>query len=562
MPCINAAVTWTDWIRTLNSLATILRLKFSAWQLALLVAIFITVADNHFLFLALGERLDPFSVRGGAYLVTLFVLIVGAQCVVFLAVGARYLLKPILITFVLLSAMLGYFSQNLGVVFDQEMIRNVAETVRDQNRQEALELVSLAFLQYLFLFGVLPSIVIYRTTIVRKKLLLEIASRFAVAACIVAGLAVLALPNWKYLTYFSIEHRDLRMYVTPLYALSSVAKYIREAREDRDIPFREIGSDAYQEQSGTKKVVGIVVIGETARADHFSLNGYSRRTNPLLENDGIVSFRNVSACGTSTAFSVPCMFSLRERQNFTPQTVAQESNVLDVLSYAGVYVVWIDNNSSCKGVCARIDNENLREQSGQALSVRGDKKLYDEDLLRKLDKYIQSTTSDVLIVLHTLGSHGPAYHNRYPHSFAIFDPFCAKNSPQECTDEEVINAYDNTIVYTDYVLDEAISFLDRNADQFDSFLLYASDHGESLGENGVYLHGLPYYLAPKSQLNIPMIFWTSENFSTNHRISLTDLASKADLPISHDNFSHTLLGLYNVNSKVYIRDFDIMRPDA
>ena len=552
----------TESIKTLNRLASILRPKIPAWQLALLVAIYITAANNYLLFQSLGEQLDPFSMQGGAYLLTMFLLIAGAQCVLFLVAGTRYLLKPILVLFVLLSAILSYFSQKLGVVFDQEMIRNVVETIKDHNRQEALELVSVAFLQHLFLFGVLPSVFICLTTVVRQGLRLEIVSRVACAAFILAGLAVLGLPNWKYLTYFSIEHRDLRVYMTPIYALGSAEKYARSIFQDQNIPFHEIDSDAFQTKSHDRKVVGIIVIGETARADHFSLNGYGRRTNPLLEKDDIVSFKNVSSCGTSTAFSVPCMFSLRERRDFSPEDAANESNVLDILSRAGVQVVWLDNNSSCKGVCARIESENFRETPAPDSRMQESGEIYDESMVRNLDQYVDESTSDLLIVLHTMGSHGPAYHNRFPESFAVFQPFCGTNSLQECSDEEVVNAYDNSILYTDYVLNEAIEYLNRNAEEFDSFLLYASDHGESLGENGVYLHGLPYTIAPKSQINVPMIFWMSDEFSSSHAVSLTSLANKSDLDFSHDNISHSLLGLFNVKSTTYKRDFDIFVPHS
>ena len=554
---MNDVDIWAHSVKIMNRFPNILKPRISAWLLALVVAIYITAANNDLLFLSLRGRMDHLSMPGGAYLVTMFVFLSGAQCIVFLALGTRYLLKPILVTFILLSAILSYFTQDLGVLFDQEMIRNVVETFRDHNLQQALELVSFAFVKHLFIFGVLPSVFVSLLTVEHKDFRLEFGSRMACALSVVAVLAVLALPNWKYLAYFSVENRDLRMYMTPIYAFGSAAKYARQMLQNRAAPFRETDIDAYQEKHGDRKIVGIVVVGETARADHFSLNGYGKRTNPLLEQDGVVSFNNVSSCGTSTAFSVPCMFSLRDRRDFSPEEAANESNVLDILSRAGVHVVWLDDNSSCSRVCARIESENLRAPPAQENG-----QIYDESLLRNLDQYVQKTTSDLLIVLHTIGSHGPAYHERIPDSFAVFKPFCGTNSPQECSDQDVVNAYDNTIVYTDYVLDEAIEFLHRNADQFDSFLLYASDHGESLGENGVYLHGLPYFLAPKSQLNIPMIFWMSEDFSSNRGISLAELASKSDFAFSHDNFSHSLLGLFNIKSTTYRGELDIFRPGA
>ncbi|MFQ6005352.1 MAG: phosphoethanolamine transferase, partial [Woeseia sp.] len=274
----------------------------------------------------------------------------------------------------------------------------------------------------------------------------------------------------------------------------------------------------------------------------------------------VVSFRHVSACGTSTAWSVPCMFSLRGRRDFSPEIAASESNVLDLINHAGVHVVWIDDNSGCKAVCTRIEHLDIGPPSVHELPLRDGDQVYDEDMLAVLDKYVFGTTSDVLIVLHTIGSHGPAYHNRFPDSFAVFRPYCHINSPQDCSEREVANAYDNTIVYTDFVLNEAIGFLNQNEGEFDSFLLYASDHGESLGENGVYLHGLPYYLAPQSQINVPMIFWMSAGMSSSHHLSRARLAAISDAGLSHDNISHSLLGLFNIKSKTYKTKLDVFQP--
>ena len=159
--------------------------------------------------------------------------------------------------------------------------------------------------------------------------------------------------------------------------------------------------------------------------------------------------------------------------------------------------------------------------------------------------------------MHTMGSHGPTYHKRYTKPFAQFTPDCKGNSPQECETDEVINAYDNTILYTDYVLDGLIEYLKLRAPQSDSFLLYASDHGESLGEDGIYLHGLPPFLAPAAQTHVPMFAWLSEGFSANQNMPSAPVKATIDTPFTHSSLPHTLLGLLGVRTGLYVEGLDI-----
>lgn len=302
-----------------------------------------------------------------------------------------------------------------------------------------------------------------------------------------------------------------------------------------------------------------MVVGETARADHFSLNGYPRQTNPCLEQRRLLNYTRTTSSGTSTSFSVPCMFSFLTRRHFTPQKGASQSNVLDVLHQAGVRVVWIDNNSSDKGVCARIGSINLQHSPDPASPHYAHGGYYDEVLLEGLGSHLEGTDADVLIVLHTMGSHGPAYHRRYPPRFAKFRPFCGHDAPQHASIEEVVNAYDNTILYTDFVLDRMIAFLESIDGSCETFLYYVSDHGESLGENGVYLHGLPDVLAPAAQTHVPMLVWMSDRTAAVVAPDMALLQGRVDEPTSHDNVAHTLLGLFDVKTDLYRRELDLLR---
>ena len=176
--------------------------------------------------------------------------------------------------------------------------------------------------------------------------------------------------------------------------------------------------------------------------------------------------------------------------------------------------------------------------------------------LVNLQSYIdEQDNRDVLIVLHSMGSHGPAYYKRYPEQFEVFLPVCRTNQLNECSDEEISNAYDNTILYTDYFLSKVIGLLKNNSQESDTAMFYISDHGESLGEGGLYLHGMPYFMAPDEQINIPAFMWFDEGLTKVFDIDA--IKKNSELAKSHDNLFHTLLGLMDVETELYQKEMDI-----
>jgi len=482
------------------------RLKIPSSTLILAVAILIASVDNLSFWSALAGRLEFFTPEGFGLFLTYFVLITAILFFIAATLGQGILLKPVLITLLIVSSLVSYFN-GMGVVFDHIMLENVVETIRDRNVNEATELVSTSLLRHLLFLGILPAIVVGLVGTRQRRWHHELLSRGIHGAAILTIVAALVMLNFKYLSYFSRENRDLRVSLTPLYPIASIVKLVKRHHAG-NTPFVTLGADA-RSQHGGRRRVGIMVVGETSRWDHWSINGYRRQTNPLLEREDIISFSNAWSCGTSTAYSVPCMFSFLDRANYSPGRARSQSNVLDVLQTAGVRVIWRDNNSSCKGVCERIDSQNFHHDFDAESPFFHEGAYTDEILLTGLDELIDTGVGDVLIVLHTMGSHGPAYYRRYPERFARFQPACETNSPHECSNEAVRNAYDNTILYTDFILDRTIEFLRARSDRYDTFMLYAADHGESLGEHGVYLHGLPYRLAPEAQKHVPMLAWLS-----------------------------------------------------
>jgi len=531
-------------------------IKVSQVQLAIAAAVFIVAASNSALFNSLFNSLDLSSLAGVGFFATIVILMVLVLVTIFLCFGYGRLSKSVIALFLIASSILAYFCNNLGIVFDPDMLRNIAETVRDKNAAEATELASAPLLWHVFFFGVVPTLLLGFVQIKRRSVLKETGVRILTLTVGFILLACITVPNYRFISYFGRENSKLQVQVTPIYPLISMIKLVRNSMRPV-ASFNVIDADAFQHSTSTKKSVGIMVVGETARSDHFSLGGYARKTNPRLEAIPGLIFANADSCGTSTLYSVPCMFSMRGRDGYEQDEASSESNVLDILAAAGVRTVWIDNNSSCKNVCNRIENLNFRDNPDETSPLYSDMGYFDEIFLSEIDDYLNADGPDVLLVLHTLGSHGPAYSRRYPPEFGAFKPYCQQASPTDCSAEEIANAYDNTIIYTDYVLSQLIQKLRAKSDEVDTFLFYASDHGESLGEGGVYLHGLPYAIAPAAQKNVPFIFWASDGFHGNRLSNPQLLAAINEEHLSHDNISHTLLGIYEVNASSYLQDLDI-----
>jgi lipid A ethanolaminephosphotransferase len=255
------------------------------------------------------------------------------------------------------------------------------------------------------------------------------------------------------------------------------------------------------------------------------------------------------------------MFSHFGREAFDAKGREHE-NLLDVLQRAGLAVLWLDNQAGCKGLCARVPQaQAVTPAGGDAASITGlcdGEECLDEALLRGLDRRIAALpearrAQGVVVVLHQMGSHGPAYYKRSPTDRKPFQPECTTNVLQQCERDALVNAYDNSIVYTDHVLALAIDWLAARSAQHDTALLYVSDHGESLGENNLYLHGLPYAVAPRAQTHVPMLLWLPAQRGTQ----LACIRAKRDVPLSHDNLFHTTLGLVGVTASEYRPALDL-----
>jgi len=470
----------------------------------------------------------------------------------------RPLAKPLLAIALVLAALAGYFVWAYGVLVDKVMIRNVFET----DALEAGELVNWKLLLFVGVLGVLPALVVLRTPLARPSWRRELLHRGVALGVTVIGIGIVAFFFYQDEASFLRNNRDLRHRLVPVNYLAGVGSYVQEITK-RKLPYQAIGADAtlgsrWKAASAERPLLLVLVVGETARAANFSLGGYSRETNPrLAEVKDLVYFTEVSSCGTSTAISVPCMFSDLGREGFSAEKALARDNLIDIVAKAGLGVDWYGNNTNCKGICrAAGEKRAVREQYPQY--CKDDVPCTDGAIFEDFWNTLPSYSGRGLVVLHQLGSHGPGYHLRYPESFNRFEPVCRSTDFSKCQASEIVNAYDNTLLYTDHLLAETISRLQSIAERVDSAILYVSDHGESLGENGLFLHAVPYALAPRVQAHVPMVFWSTPGFGERMGVDQQCLREQRSQPLSHDNYLHTVLGLLDVSTSVRKPDLDFV----
>ncbi|HTU64607.1 MAG TPA: phosphoethanolamine--lipid A transferase [Steroidobacteraceae bacterium] len=483
-----------------------------------------------------------------------FVALVSLHFVLIAPVANRWTIRPLLSLLVVLSAAASYYMHAFNVILDPTMIQNVLRT----DRNEAGDLLNVDMAAWIVGWSVLPVAFIWLVRLRRLPALRATLTRAGtvVAALVLAVVAV--LPISRDISSFMRNQREARYLITPAnYLWGLAANSVRDAK-DAHTPRESVGTDAHllRVALNTPPHVLVLVVGETARAADFSLLGYARDTNPELARLGVTAFSAVKSCGTSTEISVPCMFSPYGRADYDERRIRNSETLLDVLVRAGYRVRWIDNQSGCKGVCkgAGVEYEKIDPKSAPDLCSDGE--CHDEVLARRLQAELPEVRDNTVFVLHMMGNHGPAYFRRYPAAFRHFVPDCATAELRDCSREQVVNAYDNAIAYTDHVLASVIATLSAESARLDTAMLYVSDHGESLGEKGLYLHGIPYSIAPEQQTHVPMILWLSKAITSGDVIERC-VREKAHAPLSHDNLFHSVLGLLDVGTSAYRADRDV-----
>jgi lipid A ethanolaminephosphotransferase len=516
------------------------RPEIGSVPLSLLTAIYLLFFTNQTFWSKVHTYFSAYPVAIVALYVAMVALF-GALITIF---SAKYLIKPFLIFLIFAAAAASWFIDRYGIVIDSDMIRNAVETTP----AEAGNLMTPGLLWHLVIYGLVPSLVIV-TVRVRHRPILEklLWNTISILICLTI-VGIISFTNSKTFTTAIRQHKDIVKSVNPLSPILSAVHYLTQAEKEATIQVSPIGKDAkvLAALGGVHKPrITVIVAGETARAGNFSLNGYGRDTNPELSKRDVIYFPSTTSCGTATAISIPCMFSKFPRSQYSHNKALANENVMDVLVHAGIGATWLDNNTGSKNVADRIPYFDLPSTN-------------DDIFFDKLDSWLNNVKKDSVIVLHQMGSHGPTYYLRYTDEFRKFTPDCRTAELGNCTDAEIVNSYDNTLLYTDHFLSTVIDKLKARSDKLATGMIYASDHGESLGENGVYLHGAPYLLAPDQQTHVPFLVWFDDDFAKSmglDRACLTKSAAQGGR--SHDNYFHSILGMMNVSTSVYDASLDV-----
>jgi lipid A ethanolaminephosphotransferase len=527
------------------------------------VSLWLATIGNGALWRELGRLGQLRSVGDYAFAVAFAAIIFGALCALGALLAWRRSIKPVLLFLCLAGALGMHFMLSYGVVIDPTMIVNVLQT----DPRETRDLLSWKMLLTVLIVAGLPALWLWRQNVQNLSWPRQALSNlvFGIAACVVIAVA-LAL-SFQTFSSNMRNHTHLRYLINPLNSLYALGNLATKPLRKGPMPMTTLAQDAALGASyalpTNKPPLMLLVVGETARSGNFGTNGYARQTTPELAALGtterIASLRNAWSCGTSTATSLPCMFSHLGKEGFESRNANYE-NLVDVLQRAGLAVLWLDNQSGCKGLCDRIPNASTIGLKVPSLCEGGE--CFDAIMLDNLDERIAALPAaqrakGVVVVMHQMGSHGPAYYKRVPTAFKKFTPECASNALQDCTREQVVNSYDNTIAYTDYFLASTIKWLKAKENIAQAAMVYVADHGESLGENNLYLHGLPYAIAPDVQKRVPWITWLSGSFAARSKVDVACLNTRADTRVTHDNYFHSVVGLLDVKTSVYRRELDV-----
>lgn len=534
---------------------TITRPTLKSTTVTFLLAVYFYCALN----ITLNEKIYHILSSGDGYSLV-FMISIPLFCIACLTIlfnffTIKYITKPFFALLLITGAMVNYSAYKYGIIFDRDMITNIVTTTPT----EASSYSNVSAFLWLALSGFLPAGLLLWTRIQYRKIHWEIVAKLVVFITCTVVIGLIAAVCYKEYATVIRNNKKITKDIVPTYYVGSTYKYVRDKYFTTPLPYQEIGLDAKREEiEKDEKYLVVFVVGETARAANYQLNGYGRPTNPYTSQiDNMLYFKNTTSCGTATAVSLPCMFSFMDRKDYSLKKFESQDNVVDVLKRGGTRSIWVDNNTGCKDVCENIETFGSNEVV--PLDCNGEF-CTDDIFIDVLDKKLKELNGqEAILFLHLIGSHGPTYAQRYPKEWEKFKPACQTSDLQKCSDEEIRNAYDNTILFTDHVIAELIQKLKQYDDTYQLALVYMSDHGESLGENGLYLHGTPYAFAPDEQTHIPFQLWMSDDMISHDKIDMNCLKAKAEKGgFSHDNLAPTLLHLMDIDTEAYNPKQDVL----
>lgn len=518
--------------------------SLSIIQFSFILAFYFGVILNAPLALKMYE-VSHYSVQ---FLFTVPLILTSLFFLIFYLLSIPYFRKPFFIFLTYTSAIACYAIYQYKILFNYDMMVNVSQTYVG----ESVAYLNTNSILITCLLGLIPSLFIFSVKFQPVKL----KTHFITILTSLALVAVILGTSYRYFykEYASVGRNNhyLSSMIVPAHFFNGV-KYIYRHYFKEPLPYTQIGKDATSiKNQEDKPSLVILMVGETARAQNYAYNGYKRNTTPFTSSLDLIRIPHVESCGTATAVSVPCMFSQLTRQQFSEEKAERQDNALDILKRANVNVVWIDNNGGDKGVATRIQMRNVKHSAKYCDSYTCRDGVFLEEFDDEVKNLDKKSSQDTLLVMHIIGSHGPTYYQRYPKEMTYYTPVCDRSDIENCTDEEIQNVYDNSLRYTDWVMNQLIEKLKKVQDKYQVALLYLSDHGESLGEKGVYLHGAPYAIAPSEQTHVPWMIWLGNEFEKTHHIDEHAIKEKVTTrQYSQDDLFSSLLSLMQVKTSAF-----------
>ena len=452
--------------------------------------------------------------------------------------------KPLSILFLILNALAGYFINTYHFVLNKTTLANIFET----NFFEATEWMGGAFWMYLLAFAVLPSILVWRVQI-RFESWQRRFLKTGIDVLMVALLLSVFIPYKADVKMYLKTNFNLRYQFVPTGYVSALVSLMKSSFKNGEVINSTSGMVQNPYWQKDKKNLIVFVLGESARDASFSLSDYQRDTaeplRPYLKD--MTVFHQTESCGVVTRVSVPCLFSVYNRDNYSERAAVYSTNILDILQKNNMNMLWLDNELGCNKVCRNIPTEYTC-QSRDCLDM-----LLNDALRKRLPTF----DKDTFVVLHQRGSHGPRYDLRLPKDLRKWTPFCERSDSQNCSSKEITNAYDSTIYYTSFLVADLIQALSGLTAEYNPILIYVSDHGESLGENGVYGHGGDFKDAPIEQKQVPFFVWMPKSTREAFGFDKKCLDQKTKAQQSHDVIFHSLMGLMGIRTDVYNEKLDI-----
>ncbi|TKF21102.1 phosphoethanolamine--lipid A transferase [Vibrio genomosp. F6] len=532
--------------------------KVSYTGVTFILALYFAVVVNIPVYSELSSILNDINGVKVGFVISIPIFFLAALNLIFNLFSWPMITKPFFVIVLILSSVVSYAGYNYGTLFDYNMIANVIET----DTSEAGSYLSVYSVVWTLLMGVVPALILMMTKLsANQNIIKMVLSKLGSMLASVIVIALIAMMYYQDYASVGRNNSALKKAIIPTQFIYSATGFIKDKYLTTPLEYKYIGADAKQsdealQDSKSKPTLLVFVVGETARSQNYELNGYSKPTNAFTRDLDVVSFQNVSSCGTATAVSVPCMFSSLTRNNFDRKVADNQDNLLDILNRAKVSVLWKENDGGDKNVAERITKKVVDRSEVNELCDGST--CYDMALLEGFEQDVESLDGNRMIALHLIGSHGPTYYKRYPKEARKFLPDCPRSDIENCSVEEIVNTYDNTILYTDYVISQAIQKLKDLNDKYNTALVYISDHGESLGENGMFLHGMPYGLAPEYQTKVPLMLWMSDGFKQTKKINTSCIKGEASSnKYSQDNIFHSILGVMDVNTNIYNKEMDI-----